>query len=145
MDLVWQCLMDSSFIKKLNLSYCYLYEIPGELSQLYFLEELSLSGNKFTCLPDSLCQLSKLKVLELKDCTRLVALKELPTSIAMLTMDNCKSLESLGDMLTTKYKWLHEVSFSNCFKLTKNEQRSSSSRSSGFADMLLRTMLQVSI
>ena len=94
--------------KKLDLSYLYTGELPEELSELYWLEELdltcnalkqlpdwignyrklttlSLDSNELTSLPDSIGNLSKLKVISL-DLNHLSTLPE--------TFGNLKSLEA---------------------------------------------------
>ncbi|KAM7508161.1 hypothetical protein LguiA_018614 [Lonicera macranthoides] len=61
MGLVVPCL------KRLDLSYCNLLEIPSDLSPLSSLEELNLSGNKFSSVPSNLGHLSRLKILKLEE------------------------------------------------------------------------------
>ncbi|KAI3703065.1 hypothetical protein L6452_28820 [Arctium lappa] len=56
-------------------------EAPKDLGQLECLVELSLSTNKITHLPDSICMLKHLKVLELKSCW---LLEKLPEDLGVL-------------------------------------------------------------
>ncbi|KAM7511477.1 hypothetical protein LguiB_010352 [Lonicera macranthoides] len=129
--------------KRLDLSYCNLLEIPSDLSPLSSLEELNLSGNKFSSLPSNLGHLSRLKILKLEGCTELESLRDLPPSISVLVADDCQSLNSLMDLSSTKHEWLWYVSFANCFKLAQENQLGSSSTS--VADMLLESLLQVAV
>ncbi|KAM7508160.1 hypothetical protein LguiA_018613 [Lonicera macranthoides] len=107
-----------------------MLEIPVDLSPLTSLEELNLSGNDFAYLPGSISQLSQLKTLLLDCCTKLEALQEVPSSIAVLIADDCHSLKSLA-CLSTKHEWLWKVSFVNWFN-----------QSSNIADILLHSLLQ---
>ncbi|KAF5444593.1 hypothetical protein F2P56_033718 [Juglans regia] len=66
----------------LDLSDCNLLDgaLPDNLSSLSSLEDLNLSRNNFTCLPDSISQLPKLKYLWLYNCSRLQSLPNLPST-----------------------------------------------------------------
>jgi Leucine-rich repeat (LRR) protein len=61
-----------------------------------------LSGNKFTRIPDSICQLSNLESLYLRNCSRLQALPKLPLSLTYLYVENCPSLEMFSDQIYTR-------------------------------------------
>ncbi|KAM7511481.1 hypothetical protein LguiB_010356 [Lonicera macranthoides] len=128
--LVLPCLSGCWSLRKLDLSCCNMLEIPVNLSPLTSLEELNLSGNDFAYLPGSISQLSQLKTLLLDRCTKLEALQEVPSSIAVLIADDCHSLKSLA-CLSTKHEWLWNVSFVNWFN-----------QSSNIADILLHSLLQ---
>ena len=86
-------------LKTLNLSDCNLWDggLPVDLSCLSSLHELDLSKNNFTRLPDSISQLSKLKSLNLNDCSRLQSLPDLPLSIGIIYARRCPSLEKYSN------------------------------------------------
>lgn len=63
---------------ELHLNFCNLVQIPDAIGNLHFLEILNLMGNNFSTLP-SLKELSKLRLLNLKDCRQLKYLRELPS------------------------------------------------------------------
>ncbi|XP_021974352.1 uncharacterized protein LOC110869403 [Helianthus annuus] len=67
-----------------------------------------LYGNNFSRLPSGLSQIPCLKCLDLSECTSLVELPDLPSSIAILRADGCDSLEIVRDL--SYYKWLWKVS-----------------------------------
>ncbi|XP_059428989.1 TMV resistance protein N-like [Corylus avellana] len=90
------CLFSLSNLDTLDLSYCNLLDgaIPSDLSYcLSSLDDLNLSGNKFTRIPDSVAQLSNLSYLDLKDCSWLQVLPKLPLGLTNLSVRNCPSLE----------------------------------------------------
>ncbi|GJZ80175.1 Toll/interleukin-1 receptor domain-containing protein, partial [Tanacetum coccineum] len=84
-------------LRKLHLSSCFFEdaEIQPDIGELSNLLDLDLSNNNFSKLPFSLSQLTRLKLLNLKGCRRLVKLPELPSSISILIADGCpiKGLE----------------------------------------------------
>ncbi|XP_075649786.1 TMV resistance protein N-like [Castanea sativa] len=90
-----------SSLVSLNLSDCNLLDgaIPNDLSSLSSLQSLNLSGNKFISLPDSICQLSMLRDLTLRNCSRLQALPNLPLSILHVWVENCTSLETYSNQI----------------------------------------------
>ncbi|KAI7756210.1 hypothetical protein M8C21_032416 [Ambrosia artemisiifolia] len=98
-------------LRKLDLSGCHLKdgEIPSDIGELSNLQELNLSCNNFTRLDFSLSQLTRLKILTLNSCKRLVELPKLPSSIFILLADFCESLTTVGDFYTN-CKWLCQVS-----------------------------------
>ena len=59
-------------LTRLNLNNCDLHTIPNDIGCLSSLEDLNLSENSCDCLPKSIIQLSKLKTILLKNCTRYV-------------------------------------------------------------------------
>ncbi|GJU78482.1 Toll/interleukin-1 receptor domain-containing protein [Tanacetum coccineum] len=97
--------------RKLDLSGCYLEdgEIQSEIVELSNLQDLNLSHNNFSKLHFSLSQLTRLKLLNFKGCTRLVKLPELPSSIAIFIADGCAKLTSIGN-LSENCKWLCYIS-----------------------------------
>ncbi|KAG7943390.1 hypothetical protein I3843_15G035800 [Carya illinoinensis] len=88
-------------LKKFDLSYCHLTDgaVPDDLSGLSSLESLDLSGNDFVLLPESISQLSKLRVIFLNRCSRLRSLPELPSSIIEAHVQDCMSLETHSNQL----------------------------------------------
>ncbi|XVF70297.1 hypothetical protein PTKIN_Ptkin11bG0150100 [Pterospermum kingtungense] len=83
-----------SSLTRLNVSHCNLYEgaIPSDICCLSSLESLDLSGNNFMSIPATISRLSKLRLLQLSDCKKLIALPELLTSIEAVILDGCTSL-----------------------------------------------------
>ncbi|KAA8517123.1 hypothetical protein F0562_017416 [Nyssa sinensis] len=55
--------------------------LPNDLESLPSLEVLNLSRNKFHCLPASISRLSKLRILELSQCTMLKSIPDLPANL----------------------------------------------------------------
>ncbi|XP_059429710.1 disease resistance protein RPV1-like [Corylus avellana] len=88
-----------SYLRELDLSYCNLSDgaIPNDLSCLSSLYYLTLSGNKFTRIPDSVAQLSNLCDLVLNDCSWLQVLPKLPLGLKVLGVKNCPLLESFDN------------------------------------------------
>jgi Leucine-rich repeat (LRR) protein len=113
-----------SSLVSLDLSDCNLLDgaIPDDLSCLSSLQSLNLSGNKFTSLPNSICQLSKLIELSLVNCSRLQALPKLPLSILYVWAQNCTSLETYSNQI---YMWTssENVAIVNCSRLAENEDQ----------------------
>uniref|UniRef100_A0A6N2LX49 Uncharacterized protein n=1 Tax=Salix viminalis TaxID=40686 RepID=A0A6N2LX49_SALVM len=90
-------LHSSSQLTGLDLSYRGLSddEISIDLGSLSSLQELNLSGNKFFNLPSGIGRLPMLKYLLVKDCTNLLSVSELPSSLKQLDVANCSALERL--------------------------------------------------
>ncbi|KAF3957222.1 hypothetical protein CMV_017747 [Castanea mollissima] len=89
------------FIVSLNLGDRNLWDggLPDDLSGLSSLQELDLSKNNLTRLPDSISQLSKLKSLTLNDCSRLQSLPNLPLSVGFVTARRCPLLEKYSNQV----------------------------------------------
>ncbi|KAJ0900146.1 putative leucine-rich repeat domain superfamily [Helianthus annuus] len=107
-------------LRKLNLSNCNLGDgdIPSDIfCESLNLQLLDLSYNNFSRLHSSISQLPGLKLLNLSDCINLVELPDLPSSIAILYVDGCDSLEIVRDL--SDYKWLWKVSLLEVVKLNK--------------------------
>ncbi|GKC43118.1 Toll/interleukin-1 receptor domain-containing protein, partial [Tanacetum coccineum] len=98
-------------LRKLDLSRCCYEdgEIQSDIGELSNLQHLDLSYNNFSKLHFSLSKLTRLKVLNLNHCGRLVKLPELPSSIAIIIADGCDKLTSIGD-LNENCKWLCYIS-----------------------------------
>ena len=84
-----------STLVSLDLSDCNLLDgaLPDH-SPLPSLEYLNLSKNNFTCLPNSISEFSKLKILFLNYCRRLKSLPHLPLSTKFVSTRGCISLEN---------------------------------------------------
>ena len=79
--------------------------------------ELHLSDTGIQEIAPWVKQISRLRVLVIKGCTKLVSLPELPESLAFLNAENCESLERLHcSFHTIKFIGLN---FVNCFKLNQ--------------------------
>ncbi|KAG5232609.1 TMV resistance protein [Salix suchowensis] len=87
----------SSQLTGLDLSYRGLSdgEIFIDLGSLSTLQELNLSGNKFFNMPSGIGRLPMLKYLLVKDCTNLLSVSELPSSLKKLDAVDCSALERL--------------------------------------------------
>jgi hypothetical protein len=82
-------------LKTLDLSYCDLLDgaIPNDLSSLSSLQILDLRGNKFEHTPNSISQLPKLKLILLRECSRLRSLSKLQPSVVYQVMCYTSSLD----------------------------------------------------
>ena len=87
------------FIVSLNLANRNLWDggLPDDLSGLSSLQNLNLSKNNFTRLPNSISQLSKLKSLAMNDCSRLQSLPDLPLSVGFVSARRCPLLEKYSN------------------------------------------------
>ena len=72
------------FFTRLDISDSNLQTIPNDCGYLYSLEVLNLTGNNFDCLPENIIQVSKLKNIILRHCTRLRSLPQLPSSTSVV-------------------------------------------------------------
>lgn len=92
LDLPWVSLPKS--LVNLSLSGCNLSDVafPRDFSNLMLLQNLDLSKNPISCLPDCVRTLSRLNSLELGSCTMLKLLIDLPR-IYNLRLGYCTSLE----------------------------------------------------
>ncbi|TKY58563.1 TMV resistance protein N [Spatholobus suberectus] len=90
-------------------------KIPDEFEKLSQLETLNLGQNNFHSLPSSLKGLSILKVLSLPNCTQLISLPSLPSSLIELNLENCSALETIHDM--SNLESLQELKLTNCVKV----------------------------
>ncbi|XP_052622371.1 disease resistance protein RUN1 [Lactuca sativa] len=98
------CLRD---LRELDLSYCRLGDenMSSAVWELPNLQKLDLSRNKFSRLNLSPLRLPRLKCIDVSCCKNLVELSDLPSSIAVVIADGCKSLESFGDISNCKWLW----------------------------------------
>ncbi|TKY58770.1 TMV resistance protein N [Spatholobus suberectus] len=90
-------------------------KIPDEFEKLSQLETLNLGQNNFHSLPSSLKGLSILKVLSLPNCTQLISLPSLPSSLIELNLENCSALETIHDM--SNLERLQELKLTNCVEV----------------------------
>ncbi|GJR90018.1 Toll/interleukin-1 receptor domain-containing protein [Tanacetum coccineum] len=99
-------------LRKLDLSSCCFEdgEIQSNIAELSNLQDLNLSYNNFSKLHFSLSQLTRLKLLNLSDCKRIVKLPELPSSIAILSavIDSNRLVQSMlkGNAIKNEYMLL---------------------------------------
>ncbi|PNX85807.1 disease resistance protein (TIR-NBS-LRR class) [Trifolium pratense] len=90
-------------------------KVPDDFEKLSLLETLDLGQNNFHSLPSSLEGLSFLKKLSLPNCTELISLPSLPSSLIELNADNCYALETIHDM--SNLESLEELKLTNCDKV----------------------------
>ncbi|TYG47821.1 hypothetical protein ES288_D11G372500v1 [Gossypium darwinii] len=105
-----------------NCNMCTLGEadIHSDLSGLSSLISLDLSGNNFITIPLALTQLSRLRLLTMSGCKMLKSLPELPTSIAVVTIDGCSSLEVVASpSKVCNLVGCGDIRAINCFKLAE--------------------------
>ena len=93
-NLLLPSLLSMCSLKRLDLRDCNLQKIPNDIGNLSSITELYLSENHFCCLPESMVQLSKLKYIDLNNCTRLRSLSQLPSTISIVDANGCTSLET---------------------------------------------------
>ncbi|KAK7362120.1 hypothetical protein VNO77_04221 [Canavalia gladiata] len=90
-------------------------KIPDDFEKLSLLETLNLGQNNFHSLPSSLKELSILKKLLLPNCSELISLPALPSSLLELNVENCSALETIHDM--SNLESLQELKLTNCVKV----------------------------
>ncbi|XP_035545900.1 uncharacterized protein LOC109003835 [Juglans regia] len=114
-----------SSLRSLDLSDCNLLDraIPGDLSGLSSLQSLNLSGNEFSSLTDGICQVSKLKEVFFRNCSKLQALPKLPSGIAIVWAENSVSLNIYSDQI---YLWCssEQVVTLCCSRMQSSEEKS---------------------
>ena len=71
MSLLLPSLLGMYSLMILDLSDCNLPTIPNDFENLSSIIHLDLSKNHFSCLLESLVQLSKFTIINLRNCTRL--------------------------------------------------------------------------
>ncbi|KAL0009374.1 hypothetical protein SO802_010876 [Lithocarpus litseifolius] len=109
-------------LTRLNLSYCNLNAIPNDICCLFSLEYLYLNGNNFSCLTESIAELSNLNFLWVNNCTILRSWPKLPLNICGIWGFGCTSLETLPDLSQQKSLSGESLYLSNCSKLAENYQ-----------------------
>uniref|UniRef100_A0A6N2M5U8 TIR domain-containing protein n=1 Tax=Salix viminalis TaxID=40686 RepID=A0A6N2M5U8_SALVM len=97
--------IDWRSVKHLILDTCGLSE--SATNCVYFgglssLEELDLSGNKFLSLPSGIGVLTKLQCLRVDDCSNLLSISELPSSLEILHADSCTSMKRVSMPIHSK-------------------------------------------
>lgn len=121
-EISWAFLPSS--LVSLSLVSCRLSDgsFPKKFSNLPLLEELDLSENSISCLPEWIKSLPQLQSLSVKSCKMLKSLTEMPNSISELTIDSCSSLEMMTyQSLLSKYPSLgHDY---NCDSLVMMQGR----------------------
>ncbi|XP_048328804.2 disease resistance protein RPV1-like [Ziziphus jujuba] len=123
MDLSISGHLDS--LKEVNLSWRRFWdgEIPEDFGCLDFLEDVKLRGNEFSYLPACFNRLTKLRILDLRDCENLKSLgPELPPSLEMVRVDDCISLDTFLDPLNDQFCNLRcSATCNNCFELVRRQ------------------------
>ena len=111
-----------SSLKSLDLSDSNLSDgaLPDDLSYLSSLRSLNLSKNNFTNLPNSISQLSKLKLLCLDNCSKLQSLPYLPLSTKYVMARGCTSLENYSNKVVVWTSGETGFTFINCLSLLED-------------------------
>ncbi|XP_044475734.1 disease resistance protein RPV1-like [Mangifera indica] len=107
------------FLKRLELNYCSITELPNNIDNLPLLVDLELEGNNFESIPTNIMNLSKLQSLNIRFCDRLQSLPKLPRNIKELLADGCKLLKELSGFtnLITPGPDRRSLSLFNCVSL----------------------------
>ncbi|XP_030934007.1 TMV resistance protein N-like isoform X1 [Quercus lobata] len=121
MGLLSSSLFGLSSLTYLDLSNCNIKEIPYDIACLFSLEDLILRGNNFSCLPESIAQLSYLNCLRVHNCTSLQSFPKLPLNIGYVEGFGCYSLEMVPDLLRPNSSFEPKLFLSNCSKLIGNQ------------------------
>nr|XP_048327867.1 disease resistance-like protein DSC1 [Ziziphus jujuba var. spinosa] len=130
---------DFNSLKTLDLSHGGLGDgaFPEDFGCLASLEELNLEANKFSSLPSSLNQLSKLRILKLWLCGSLKSVgPDLPPSLELVDVDQCTSLETFLDPSNDQCNLNCSATCRECFNMVKRQ----GSKRTAFA--LLKRYLQ---
>ncbi|KAL5845650.1 hypothetical protein ACOSQ3_009174 [Xanthoceras sorbifolium] len=109
-------------LTNLTLSDCGITELPDSLGQLSSLKLLFLAKNDFQRIPTSILGLPLLVWLDISHCTRLQSLPALPWDTET-DVNNCTELQALSGLSTpfTDSSWFTQaINFINCFKLEPN-------------------------
>ena len=114
-------LLSMRSLKKLDLSDCNLETIPNDIGNLSSITTLNLSGNHFSCLPESMVQLSKLMCIGLDNCTRLRSLSQFPSTISLVEANYCASLETYPNGFKPSLWFRRKLSLVNCFVIGWSE------------------------
>ncbi|KAL2339968.1 hypothetical protein Fmac_007908 [Flemingia macrophylla] len=87
--------------------------LPSSIGHLLSIKELDLRGTDIERLPESIRNLSMLRILWLNECRKLVSLPELPPSLRELYLNDCWRLMSLPELPPL----VKAVSAVNCISL----------------------------
>ncbi|KAK2656991.1 hypothetical protein Ddye_010043 [Dipteronia dyeriana] len=129
-------------LKTLDLRDCGLLEgaLPNDIGSLCSLKELQLSNKYFFSLPESIRELSKLKILCLENCQWLRSLPELPPNTIFVAAEDCPSLTDVLGALRGGASKNFALHLFNCLKLLEKQDKENS-----LAVMLLKQYLQFHI
>ncbi|KAL9293346.1 putative TIR domain, P-loop containing nucleoside triphosphate hydrolase [Arabidopsis thaliana] len=107
---------DFPILTELNLVNLNILVIPDDIHQLVSLQKLDLSGNDYKRLPLTMRNLSKLKYVRLCNCRELKAIPRLP-QVEILILSNCVNLQSFMELSVdedqSSYSLL-DLSLDNC-------------------------------
>ena len=103
------------FLNYLNVNLCSkLDKFPQNLGNLQCLEYLGVAGfdsNHFSSIPAGIIQLSKLRILNLSHCQKLLQIPELPPTLRILDVHACPYLET-----SSPFSGFPGFSLFQCFK-----------------------------
>ncbi|KAL2328008.1 hypothetical protein Fmac_021435 [Flemingia macrophylla] len=109
-----------SRLRRLDLSFCNLFQIPDAIGSLQSLVSLNLEGNKFLRLSAAIKELSNLCILNLNHCKQLKYLPELPTIkerssryYGRLYVFNCPNLSEIEDCYHKIPRWFSKQNVGN--------------------------------
>jgi hypothetical protein len=106
-------------LRRVDISFCNLSQVPDSIECLHWLERLNLGGNDFVRLP-SLSKLSKLVYLNLQDCKLLESLPQLPF-LTTIERDHCENKDFWGELFEYNYHGITGLVIFNCPKLGERE------------------------
>jgi hypothetical protein len=101
-------------LREVDISFCSLSHLPGDIGGLRCLERLNLGGNKFVTLP-SFALLSKLEYLNLEHCMLLTSFPELPSPASInqneywtagMYIFNCPDLGDRSRCSSVTFTWM---------------------------------------
>ncbi|KAL8090391.1 hypothetical protein AgCh_039750 [Apium graveolens] len=105
-------------LKELIVEYLTVPILPHSLGCLCKLVELKLSYNyDLETLPDTICNLTALKNLELKNCCYLLSIPELPPNLQWVCIAGCTDMERLPDL--SNLTQLEILDLADCSLLTE--------------------------
>jgi Leucine-rich repeat (LRR) protein len=128
----------------LDLSDCNLEDgaLPEDISCLSSLQSLNLSKNHFTCLPESISQLPKLKVLYLDNCSRLESLANIPLSTQSVMARHCTSLINYSNQIIVWTSGEPGLTFINCLNSADDIDEESIGSELSLRDVHFKPLLQ---
>ncbi|XP_059453463.1 TMV resistance protein N-like [Corylus avellana] len=128
----------------LDLSDCNMGDgaLPDDISCLSSLQSLNLSKNHFTCLPESISQLPKLKVLYLDNCSRLESLANIPLSTQSVMARHCTSLINYSNQIIVWTSGEPGLTFINCLNSADDIDEESKGRELSLRDIHFKPLLQ---